>query len=90
MLHVTDNAPVLVEELPAGELPETPPLEGADPADAAMVSDPELALARQADFYAWFAAGGPVPPDESESQPTRTEMVTAGLQTPALETADDP
>ncbi|HEY0333065.1 MAG TPA: sigma-70 region 4 domain-containing protein [Stenotrophomonas sp.] len=89
-LHVVDNAPVLVEELPAEDLPETTPIAGPDPADVAMQADPQLALARQADFYAWFAAGGPIPPDESESQPVRTERVAAGLQGADLETADDP
>jgi len=90
VLHVTDNAPVLVEELPAEDLSETAPVSGADPADAAMLADPQLPLARQADFYAWFAAGGPIPPDESEPQPTRTQMAAAGMESAGLETADDP
>jgi len=90
VLHVTDNAPVLVEELPAEDLSEISPVSGADPADAAMLADPQLPLARQADFYAWFAAGGPIPPDESEPQPTRTQMAAAGREGTGLETADDP
>lgn len=90
VLHVADNAPVLVEELPAEDLSETSPVSSGDPADAAMLADPQLALARQADFYAWFAAGGPIPPDESEPQPMRAQMAAAGREGTGLETADDP
>ncbi|MDG2525109.1 hypothetical protein P6166_07045 [Stenotrophomonas sp. HITSZ_GD] len=84
-LHVTDAAPVLVEELPAEDLDrgeQAPvPAPGADPADAAMLADPDLALARQADFYAWFAAGGPVPADESQPRPTAPDLAAAGMET---------
>lgn len=90
VLHVADNAPVLVEELPAEDLPETTGMPGTDPADAAMLADPQLAIARQADFYAWFAAGGPIPPDESDPQPARARMAAASQEGPGLETADDP
>jgi len=81
VLHVTDAAPVLVEELPADDLEPPAAVASADPAAAAMLADPDLALARQADFYAWFAAGGPVPPDESEPRPTAPDMAAAGLET---------
>lgn len=82
-LHVTDAAPVVVEALPAEDLDaehdESRPL-AANPDDA-MLADRDLALARQADFYAWFAAGGPVPADESEPRPTGPDMAAAGLET---------
>lgn len=81
VLHVTDAAPVVVEELPAADLDAPPAVPGGDPADAAMLADPDLALARQADFYAWFAAGGPIPPDESEPQPTAPDLAATGLET---------
>lgn len=84
-LHVTDAAPAVVEELPAEDLPDPQesrtPGPGADAADAAMLADPDLALARQADFYAWFAAGGPVPADESEPRPTAPDLAAAGMET---------
>jgi len=83
-LHVTDAAPVLVEELPAEDLdtPRGGQVATTDPADAAMLADPDFALARQADFYAWSAAGGPVPPDESEPRAiSGPDMAAAGLET---------
>ena len=79
---VADAGPVQVEELPADDLPVIAPADPADAAsDAAMLADPELGLARDADLYAWFAAGGPVPVDESQPQPSRPEPATAGLET---------
>lgn len=68
-LHVIDAAPVRIEPLPADDVAPaaavtTPPR--LDPADAAMLADPELALARQADFYAWLAAGAPLPRNDAE------------------------
>ncbi|HEY9256171.1 MAG TPA: hypothetical protein VIP30_16760 [Stenotrophomonas sp.] len=81
VLHVTDAAPVVVEDLPADDLETPAPIATADPADAAMLADPDLPLARQADFYAWFAAGGPIPPDESAPQPTAPDLAAAGLET---------
>jgi hypothetical protein len=42
-------------------------------------------LARDADLYAWAAAGGPVPVDESQPQPSRPEPATAGLETAAAD-----
>jgi len=85
VLHVVDAAPVLVEALPAEDLDASeqaaPNVAAGQPGDAAMLADPDLALARQADFYAWFAAGGPVPADESEPRPTSPNMAAAGLET---------
>jgi hypothetical protein len=79
---VGETGPVTVEELPAEDLPVTAPVDPAHTAsDAAMLADPELAVARDADLYAWFAAGGPVPVDESQPQPSRPEPATAGLET---------
>ncbi|MCC7634349.1 hypothetical protein [Stenotrophomonas rhizophila] len=83
---VGDAGPVQVERLPAEDLPVTAPADPAHAAsDAAMLADPELGLARDADLYAWFAAGGPVPVDESQPQPSRPEPAAAGLETTADE-----
>ncbi len=65
VLHVTDAAPVLVEELPDADLPPPTAVPAVDPRDRAMLSDPDLELARDADFLAWYAAGHPLPVDES-------------------------
>lgn len=83
---VAETGPVEVEELPAADLPVTAPADPAHAAsDTAMLADPDLPLARDADLYAWFAAGGPVPVDESQPQPSRPEPATAGLETSADE-----
>lgn len=79
---VSDNGPVQVEALPGDDLPAASPAgdnRAAD--DAAMLADPELALAQDADFHAWYAAGGPVPVDESQAQPGRTEPAGTALET---------
>ncbi|WP_115584217.1 hypothetical protein [Xanthomonas dyei] len=81
VLHVTDAAPVVVEELPASDLPEAPAAPGMDPRDQTMLADPDLELARAADFYAWYAAGHPVPADESGAHATATEQPSAPLET---------
>lgn len=79
---LADTGPVQVEALPAEDLPVVAPADPAHAADdAAMLADPELGLARDADLYAWFAAGGPVPVDESEPQPSRPAPAPAGLET---------
>ncbi|MCW4456467.1 hypothetical protein OK348_16935 [Flavobacterium sp. MXW15] len=79
---VVDAGPVQVEELPGAAPPaRAPAVDGHAASDAAMLADPELALARDADFYAWFAAGGPIPVDESQPQPTRPAPAAAGLET---------
>lgn len=75
-----DN-PVQVETLPDRSTPAGP---GEDPhaaADAAMLADPDLAIAREADFLAWYAAGGPLPVDESQPQPSTPEPAGAALET---------
>lgn len=74
--------PVQVEELPAEEMAPAPA--GNDPhvaTDLAMLADPELGIARDANFYAWFSAGGPVPVDESQARPSTPEPAAAGLET---------
>lgn len=85
-LHVVDAGPVLVEQLPADTGTSAPVARsGPDPADAAMLADPELGLARHADLYAWFAAGAPLPVDESEGRPS----VSVQSDSAGLETIDD-
>ncbi|APO95372.1 hypothetical protein [Xanthomonas vesicatoria] len=81
VLHVTDAAPVLVEELPASDLQEAPAAPAMDPRDQTMLADPDLELARAADFYAWYAAGHPVPADESGAHATAAEQPSAPLET---------
>ncbi|MFC0153796.1 hypothetical protein ACFFJ4_09260 [Xanthomonas dyei] len=81
VLHVTDAAPVLVEELPASDLQKAPAAPGMDPRDQTMLADPDLELARVADFYAWYAAGHPVPADESGAHATAAEQPSAPLET---------
>ncbi|MCC4603917.1 hypothetical protein [Xanthomonas campestris] len=81
VLHVTDAAPVLVEELPASDLPDQPAAPALDARDQAMLADPDLELARSADFYAWYAAGHPIPADESGAHATATEQPSAPLET---------
>lgn len=83
---VLDAGPARVEELPPSR--QAPMPAAADvhaTGDAAMLADPDLALARDADFYAWFAAGGPIPVDESQPQPTRPAPAAAGLETVDVE-----
>lgn len=78
---LSDNSPVQVEDLPDDSAPAGP---GEDPhaaSDAAMLADAELELARDADLYAWYAAGGPIPVDESQPQPSRPEPAGAALET---------
>lgn len=79
---VADNGPVQVEALPDDGAPAGPAAAGSHAADdAAMLTDPELALARDADFHAWYAAGGPLPVDESQAQPGRAEPAGGALET---------
>ena len=80
-----DIGPVQVEALPAGDGPEAvPAVDNHADEDAAMLADPDLALAVDADFYAWHAAGGPLPADESQLQPAAAAEPAAN----ALETVD--
>ncbi|WP_434989236.1 hypothetical protein [Xanthomonas melonis] len=81
VLHVTDAAPVLVEELPAADLPDPVAAPAMDVRDQAMLADPDLELARAADFYAWYAAGHPVPADESGAHASAAEQPSAPLET---------
>ncbi|PPU99038.1 hypothetical protein XpopCFBP1817_03400 [Xanthomonas populi] len=81
VLHVADAAPVLVEELPAADLPDAAALPGMDPRDQTMLADPDLELARSADFYAWYAAGHPVPADESGAHATAADQPAAPMET---------
>ncbi len=83
---VLDAAPARVEELPLSRQARMPAAADVHATgDAAMLADPDLALARDADFYAWFAAGGPIPVDESQSQPMRPAPAAAGLETVDVE-----
>jgi hypothetical protein len=83
---VAAGNPVAAEPLPDDDLPTAAPGESPFAAsDAAMLADPELPTARDADLYAWVAAGGPVPVDESQSQPSRPEPATAALETSAAD-----
>lgn len=76
---------VLVEPLPADRSARPGAVPSASEAgDDAMLADPDLAIARDADFYAWLAAGQPLPRDESEA-PAAT---TAPLPSDTLETVD--
>ena len=84
-LHVTEVGPVLVEELPAADLPAAAATPGLDPRDQAMLADPDLELARSADFYAWYAAGHPVPVDESGNHAAVVEQPSAPPETVDVE-----
>lgn len=82
---VSSDNPVRMEALEEAA-PDPVAADTSTPAaDAAMLADPDLAVVRDADLYAWFAAGGPVPVDESEPQPSRPEPATAGLETAAAD-----
>ena len=72
---------MLVEELPAANLPDAVAAPGLDARDQAMLADPDLELARSADLYAWYAAGHPVPPDESGAHATAAERPSSELET---------
>lgn len=61
---------------------------GIDPMaadDAAMLADADFPQLADADLHAWFAAGGPLPVDESQARPTRPEPAAAGLETTAAD-----
>lgn len=79
---VIDAGPVQVEELrPTGGPASSATADSHADEDRAMLADPDLDVARDADFHAWFAAGGPIPVDESQPQPTRSVTATIGLET---------
>jgi len=80
------DAAVTVEPLER-EAPKVAPA-GIDPMasdDAAMLADPDFAQVADADLHAWFAAGGPLPVDESQARPSRPEPAAAGLETTAAD-----
>lgn len=52
---------------------------------AALLADPDHAQLADADLHAWYAAGGPLPVDESEPRPSRPEPMAAGLETSAAD-----
>lgn len=82
---VAESGPVTVESLPASEVQPTAAADGHAAEDAAMLGDRDYPLAADADLYAWSAAGGPLPVDESEPKPTRPEPVGAALETAAAD-----
>ncbi|SBV37134.1 conserved hypothetical protein [uncultured Stenotrophomonas sp.] len=75
-----DNGPIQIESLPDDSEPAAA-VDSHAADDAAMLADPELALAQDADFHAWYAAGAPVPVDESQAAPDRGEPASAALET---------
>ena len=50
-----------------------------------MLADRDYPLVADADLYAWTAAGGPLPVDESQSKPSRPEPASATLETAAAD-----
>lgn len=83
---VGDAGPVKVEALDT-DAPNVAAA-GTDPMaveDAAMLADPDFPLLADADLHAWSAAGGPLPVDESQAKPTRSEPMAAGLETAAAD-----
>ncbi|KAG1253823.1 hypothetical protein G6F68_011151 [Rhizopus microsporus] len=86
---VGEAGPVTVEALPPSTVnaaPDTPPSPAAD--DATMLADRDYPLLADADLYAWTAAGGPLPVDESQSRPNRPEPASATLETTAADESD--
>ncbi len=78
---LADTGPVQVEPLADDSTPAAPAPDHHAAADAAMLADPDLAIAADVDLNAWYAAGGPMPVDESQPQPTRPEPAGAALET---------
>jgi len=83
---VGDAGPVTVEMLqskaPKVAAASTDPM-AAD--DAAMLADADFPLLADADLHAWFAAGGPLPVDESQPRPVRPEPLATRLETAAAD-----
>jgi hypothetical protein len=50
-----------------------------------MLADRDYPLVADADLYAWTAAGGPLPVDESQAKPSRPEPASATLETAAAD-----
>lgn len=82
---VAETGPVTVEALPATDVQPSAGADAHAAEDAAMLADSDYPLAADADLYAWSAAGGPLPVDESEPKPTRPEPVGAALETAAAD-----
>lgn len=83
---VGEAGPVTVEALPPSKVNATPdatPAQASD--DATMLADRDYPLVADADLYAWTAAGGPLPVDESQSRPSRPEPASAALETAAAD-----
>lgn len=81
-----EAGPVTVEALPPSTVSATPdaaPAQATD--DAVMLADRDYPLVADADLYAWTAAGGPLPVDESQSKPSRPEPASATLETAAAD-----
>ncbi|KOO82899.1 hypothetical protein JY440_02995 [Stenotrophomonas maltophilia] len=83
---VGEAGPVTVEALPPSKVNATPDATHAQAHDdAAMLADRDYPLVADADLYAWTAAGGPLPVDESQSRPSRPEPASAALETAAAD-----
>lgn len=83
---VAEAGPVTVEALPPSTVnapPVASPAQAAD--DATMLGDRDYPLVADADLYAWTAAGGPLPVDESQSKPSRPEPASTTLETTAAD-----
>jgi hypothetical protein len=83
---VAEAGPVTVEALPPSTVnapPAASPAQAAD--DATMLGDRDYPLVADADLYAWTAAGGPLPVDESQSKPSRPEPASTTLETTAAD-----
>jgi hypothetical protein len=83
---VGEAGPVTVEALPPSKVnasPDAPQALSAD--DTQMLADRDYPLVADADLYAWTAAGGPLPVDESQSKPSRPEPASATLETTAAD-----
>ncbi|PSD09663.1 hypothetical protein C7E14_22500, partial [Stenotrophomonas maltophilia] len=83
---VGEAGPVTVEALPPSKVDATPDAGQAQANDdAAMLADRDYPLVADADLYAWTAAGGPLPVDESQAKPSRPEPASATLETAAAD-----
>ncbi|WP_303636914.1 hypothetical protein [Stenotrophomonas tuberculopleuritidis] len=82
---VGEAGPVTVEALPASDVRAAPDATAQAAEDAAMLADHDYPLLADADLYAWSAAGGPLPVDESQPKPTHPEPVGAALETSAAD-----
>lgn len=82
---VAEAGPVTVESLPPTDVPAAAAVDSHATDDAAMLADRDYPLVADADLYAWSAAGGPLPVDESEPKPTHPEPVGAALETSAAD-----